>query len=93
MYPYTEVLPRTFFAKIAKGSWSHEDIFSKEPFRRMVIAMFTNQVYLGTNCDNRFHYQKISLSQTVVHRNGQTNVGTPVSTNLTIAFTSILRKS
>ena len=46
----------------------------------MIIAMATNQVYLGTNRTNPFHYQKFNLSQIVVYRNGQHIVGTPVST-------------
>ena len=80
VYRYTEVLPRTFLATTGIRSWSHEDIFSKEPVRRMVIAMATNQAYLGTNRTNPFHYQKFNLSQIVVYRNGQPIVGTPVST-------------
>ena len=80
VYRYTEVLPRTFLATTGIKSWSHEDIFSKEPVRRMVIAMATNQAYLGTNCTNPFHCQKFNLSQIVVYRNGQPIVGTPVST-------------
>ena len=46
----------------------------------MIIAMATNQAYLGTNCTNPFHYKKINLSQIVVYRNGQPIVGTPVLT-------------
>ena len=46
----------------------------------MIIAMATNQAYLGTNRTNRFHYQKLNLSQSVVYRNGQPIVGTPFST-------------
>ena len=42
--------------------------------------MATNQAYLGTNRTNPFHYQKLNLSQIVVYRNGQSIVGTPVST-------------
>ena len=42
--------------------------------------MATNQEYLGTNRTNPFHYQKFSLSQIVVYRNGQLIVGTPVLT-------------
>ena len=79
MYRYKEVLPRTFLATIGIGSWSHEDIFSKEPVR-MVIAIATNQAYLGTNRTNPFHYQKFNLSQIVFYRNGQPIVGTPVLT-------------
>ena len=72
---FTEVLPRTFLATTGIRCWSHEDIFSKEPVRRMA----TNQAYLGTNRTNPFHYQKFNLSQIVVYRNGQHIVGTPVS--------------
>ena len=43
VYRYTKVLPRTLLATIGIKSWSHEDIFSKEPVRRMIIAMATNQ--------------------------------------------------
>ena len=80
VYRYTEVLPRTFLATTGIRSWSHEDIFSKEPVRRMIIAMATNQACLGTNHTNPFHYQKFNLSQIVVYRYGQPIVGTPVST-------------
>ena len=42
VYRYTEVLPRTFLATTGVSSWSHEDIFSKEPVLRIIIAMATN---------------------------------------------------
>ena len=73
-------MPQTFIAATGIRSWSHEDIFSKEPIRRMVIAMATNQAYLGTYRTNTFHYQKFNWSQVIVYRNGQPIVGTPVST-------------
>ena len=62
-------------------SWNHEDISSKESVRRMVIAITTNQAYLGTNVTNPFHYQKFNLSPFVVYRNGQPIIGIPVSSN------------
>ena len=65
VYRYTELLPRTFLATTGLRRWSHEDIFSKEPVRRMVIAMATNQAFLGTNRTNPFHYQKFNFSQIV----------------------------
>ena len=79
-YRYTEVLPRTFLATTGIRSLSHEDVFSNEPVRRMIIAMAPNQAYLGTNSTNPFHYQKFNLSQIVVYRNGQPIAGTPAST-------------
>ena len=80
VYRYTEVLPRNFLATAGIRSWSQEDIFSKEPVRRMIIAMSTNQSYLGTNRKNPFHDQIFNLNKIVIHRNGLLVVGTPIST-------------
>ena len=62
VYRYTEVLPRTFLATAGMRSWSQEDVFSKEPVRKMIIAISTNQSYLGTNKTNPFHYQKFNIN-------------------------------
>ena len=80
MYRYTEVLPQTFLATTGMRSWGHEHIFSKEPVRRIIFAMATNQAQLGTNRTNPFHYQKFNLIKMVLYGNGQLFVGTPVST-------------
>ena len=80
VYRYTEVLPRNFLTTTGIRSWSHEEIFSKVFAQRMIIAMATNQAYLGTNRINFFHCQKFNLNQIVVYRIGQPIVGTPVST-------------
>ena len=80
VHRYTKVLPRTFLTTTGTWSWSQEDIFSKEPVRRMIIAMATNKTYLGTNHTKTFQYQKFNLSQIVFYRNGQPIVETPVST-------------
>ena len=45
-YRSNEVLPRTFRANRGVHSWIREDVFSKEPVRRMVIAMSSNLAYL-----------------------------------------------
>ena len=75
-------MPQTFFlATTGIRSWSHEDIFSKEPVQRLqVIVMATNQAYAGINRTIPFRYQKCNLSHIVVYRNGPLN-GTPVSTH------------
>ena len=65
--------------------------FSKEPVRRMIIAMATNQACLGPNHTNPFQYQKFNLSQIVVYRNSKLIVGTPVSTAFNTVFNSMLR--
>ena len=79
MYRYTEVLPRTFLATTGVQSWRQEDVFSKEPIRRMIIALTTNRAYLGKIRTTPFHYQKFDLSQIVIYRNGLPIVGTPIS--------------
>ena len=69
-YNYFEVLPRTLLATTGVQSWGQEDVFAKEPVRRMIVAMSTNEAYLGTNTSNLFHYQKIRLNEIIVYRNG-----------------------
>ena len=79
IYKYTEVIPKTFLIATGQRSWKHEDIFTKEPIRRMMIAMNTNAAFVGSNNTNPFHYQKFDLSEVVVYRNGIPIVGTPVT--------------
>ena len=46
----------------------------------MIVAMSTNEAYLGTNRSNPFHYQKFRLNEIIVYRNGLPITGTPIST-------------
>ena len=80
MYNYIEVLQRTFLATIGVQSRRQEDVFAKEPVRRTIVAMSTNEAYLGTNRSNPFHYQKFRLNEIIVYVNGLPIAGTPVST-------------
>ena len=80
IYNYIEVLPRNFLATTGVQSWRQEDVFAKEPVRRMILAMSSNTAYLGTNRTNPFHYQKFQLNEIIVCRNGLPIAGTPVST-------------
>ena len=80
IYNYIEVLPRNFLAKTGVQSWRQEDVFAKEPVRRIVLAMSSNTAYLGTNRTNPFHYQNFQLNEIIVYRNGLPIAGTPVST-------------
>ena len=79
-YRYTEVSPSKFLATTGVQSWRQQYVFSKEPIRRMIVAMTTNRAYLGTNRTTSFLYQKFDLSQIVIYRNGLPIVGTPIST-------------
>lgn len=80
MYRYNEVLAKTFLATRGQLSWKHEDVFTREPIRRLAIAMNTNEAFLGTNVTNPFHYQKFDLEEIVIYRNGLPVAGTPLST-------------
>ena len=80
MYNYIEVLPRTFLATTGVQSWREEDVFAKEPVRRMIVAMSTKEAYLGTKRSNSFHYQKFRLNEIIVYRNRLPIAGTPIST-------------
>ena len=48
-YSYIEVLQRTFLATTGVQSWRQEDVFAKEPVRRMILAMNPYTVFLGTH--------------------------------------------
>ena len=76
IYNYIEVLPRTFLATTGVQSWRQEDVFAKEPVRRMILAMSSNTAYLGTNRTNPFDYQKFQLNEIIVYRNGLPIAGT-----------------
>ena len=91
MYKYTEVIPKTFLIGRGVRSWKQEDIFSKEPIRRFMIAMNTNAAFVGSNITNPFHYQKFGLSEISVYRNGLPIVSSPLSTtdNKHVYYTSL----
>ena len=42
IYNYIEVLPRTFLATTGVQSSRQEDVFTKEPVSRMILAMHLN---------------------------------------------------
>ena len=77
---YIEVFSRTFSATTGVQSWRQEDVFAKEPVRRMILAMSSNTAYQATNRTNPFHYQKFQLNEIIVYRNGLPIAGTSVST-------------
>ena len=75
-----EFYQELFLATIGARIWRQEDVFAKEPVRRMILAMSSNTAYLGTNRTNPFHYHKFQLNEIIVYRNGLPIPGTPVST-------------
>ena len=61
-------------------SWQQEYIFAREPVRRFIIALNTNNAFLGTNRTNPFHCQTFGLEQITLRRNGLPIASTPNST-------------
>ena len=80
-YRYNEVITKTFLATAGQRSWKHEDIFTKEPIRRLIVALCRSNAFIGTNNINPYHYQKLDLSEITVYRNGFATAGTPMLTN------------
>ena len=80
MYSYTEVIPRPLIIPGGQNTWRHEDVFAKEPIRRIAIAMNTNRAFAGTNIANPYHYRKFDLRTITIYRNGIPIAGTPLST-------------
>ena len=80
IYRYNEVITKTFLATMGQQSWKHEDIFTKEPIRRLIIALCAGDAFNGTNTVNPFNYGKFGLREITVFRNGFATAGTPMST-------------
>ena len=78
IYNYIEVTPKTFLATAGVQKWRQEDVFAKEPVRRMIVALSINEAYLGTNRINPFPYQILGLNEIIVHRNNLPIAGTPI---------------
>ena len=79
--PYFKTITKTFLASAGRHSWKHEDIFLREPIRRLAICLNTNEAFLGNNRLNPFHYRKFCLIQIYIYRNGLPVVDCPVSTD------------
>ena len=48
IYRYNEVITKTFLATTGQQIWKHEDIFTKEPIRRLKIALCAGDAFIGT---------------------------------------------
>ena len=81
MYRYNEVISKTFLAMAGQSIWKHEDIFTREPIRRLIIAFCTSTGFNGKTDENPFHFQKFGLEEIIIYRNGFPTAGTPMSTS------------
>ena len=79
-YPYEEEITETFLATAGQCSWQQEDIFAREPVKQILIALNSNNAFLGTNRTNSFHYQKFGLEQVILRRSGLPIASIPIST-------------
>ena len=66
IYRYNEVIWKAFLATAGQQSWKQEYIFTKEPIRRLNIAMTASAAFIGTNIRNWFSYQKFCLNEIIV---------------------------
>ena len=80
-YPYLETLTKTFLASTGLHSWKQEDIFAREPIRRVALCLNTNEAFLGNNRQNPFRFRKFDLEQIYIYRNGMPVADSPISTN------------
>ena len=68
-YPYLETLTKTFLASTGLHNWKQEDIFAREPIRRLALCLNTNEALLGNYRQNPFHFRKFDLEQIYIYRN------------------------
>ena len=67
-------------ATTGQQSWKHEVIFTKEPIRRVIVALCVGTAFIGTNNANPFQYRKFGLREITIYQNGFATAGTPMST-------------
>ena len=79
-YPYFKTLTKTFLASTGLHSWKQEDIFAREPIRRLDNCLNMNEDFLGNSMQNPFHFQKFDLAQTFIYCNGLPVADSPIST-------------
>ena len=80
-YQYLENLTKTLSASAGLHSWKQEDIFDREPIRRLAFCPKTNESFLGNNRQNPFQFRKSVLEQIYIYRNGMPVADSPISTN------------
>ena len=80
MYRYNEVISKAFLATAGQQSWKQEDIFTKEPIRRLIVAMCRSDAFIGTNTLYPISYRKFDLNEIKIYRNGFATAGTLMST-------------
>ena len=76
---YLETLTKTFLVSTGLHNWKQEDIFAREPIRRLAICLNTSEAFLGNNRQNPFHFQKLNLEQIYAYRNGLPVADSPIS--------------
>ena len=72
---YFETLTKTFLASTGLHIGKQEDIFAREPIRRLAICHNTKEAFLGNNNQNLFHLEQIHI-----YRNGLAVADSPKST-------------
>ena len=80
-YPYLEAITKTFLASAGLQSWKQEDVFGREPIRRLAICLNTNDAFLGSKLLNPIHYRKFNLEQICIYRSGLAVADSPISTD------------
>ena len=79
-YPYFKTITKTFLASTGLQSWKQEDVFSREPIRRLAICLNTNEPFLGSKQLNPFHFHKFNLEQICIYRNELPVADSPINT-------------
>ena len=80
-YPYLETITKTFLVSAGLQSWKQEDVFGREPIKRLAICLNKNEAFLGRKLLNPFYYRKFNLEQNCIYRNGLPVADSPISTD------------
>lgn len=79
-YPFTEVISKSFIIPQGSSQFRKDDVFTKEPVSRIVLAMNKEIDFTGLSITNPYHYRKFNLQRITIEREGLAVGGTPLDT-------------
>ena len=79
-YPFVENITKTLLASTCVPNWKQEDVFSREPIRRLAICLNTIEAFLGSKQLNPFHFRKFNLQKTSIYQNALPVADSPINT-------------
>ena len=85
-YPYLETKTKTFLVSTGLQSRKQEDVFSREPIRRLAICLNKNDACPGSKQLDLFHFPIFNSEQVYIYRNGLPDAVSTINTTDVMRF-------